>query len=67
MESDECDFYELKKNNKLCKYFQGDILNKGDINHCYKHCSLMENKELMQDGIQPLIRRHGVLKQVRTK
>jgi hypothetical protein len=62
MEEDECIYYELKMNSNICRYFRGNINNPRDIECCRNHCSLLQDKELMQDGIQPLVRRHGALK-----
>lgn len=61
MESDECDYIEIK--NGICKYFIGNKNNPRDIECCHNHCSLIANKDLMQDDIQPLVRRHGAMTQ----
>jgi hypothetical protein len=62
MEPDECEYIELNKN-QICKYFVGNSKNQRDIECCYNHCSLKANKKLMQDGVQPLIRKHNRLTQ----
>jgi len=62
MDEETCDYYELKKNSSFCKHFIGDMFCSWDTGHCSHYCSLLEDKKLMRDNIQPLVRVHGALR-----
>jgi hypothetical protein len=65
MDEEICDYYEpIGRKDKLCKHFIGDKNKQRDIERCRHYCSVMESKQLMEEG-QVFRRVKGALRQNR--